>query len=227
MGVNAVDLVNIMWFGHGNDKPWLRDFKQLAKNEDVSFVCLMCDNKDKIGAKDKASRLRSLDQHLHGSYLEQLKLCAEGMHEMSERAAKLNIELVIEIHGHPGSNGAWLNMLVEMTDHDNFGVYLDFDNFFMGGWGLDPQRRYDRKQGILDLADNTVGISAKTRHFLKDGTKKNIDYNWCVKTVLEHGFKSNQYMCAEYDGNELFDFEGSKKTVELLQRLQKKYAKNS
>jgi len=31
MGVNAVDLVNIMWFGHGSDTPWLNDFKQLAK----------------------------------------------------------------------------------------------------------------------------------------------------------------------------------------------------
>ena len=47
---------------------------------------------------------------------------------MSEPAEKIGIQLFVEYRGHPGSNGAWLAMLVEMTAHDNFGVYLDFDN---------------------------------------------------------------------------------------------------
>jgi len=241
MGIHAVDLVNNMWFGHRDDKPWLRDFKQQAENEGVSFICLMCDVFEHIGVKSKTDRQKSIDQHSYwleaaaelgctqmrinpygeGSYLEQLRQCAEGLHEMSERAQRLGIQLVVENHGHPASNGAWLAMLVEMTAHENFGVYLDFDNFFMGGWGIEPQRRYDRRQGILDLASHTVGVSAKTRRFLGNGEEEFIDYDWCVRTLLEHGFKG--YMCAEYAGDQFSELEGSTKTVNLLRTLQEKY----
>jgi sugar phosphate isomerase/epimerase len=133
----------------------------------------------------------------------------------------MGIQLVVENHGHPGSNGAWLAMLVEKTAHKNLGVYLDLDNFFMGGWGIEPERRYDRKQGVLDLAEYTVGVSAKTKHFLPDGTEEFIDYDWCVNTLLERGFSG--YMSAEYEGHALSNWKGSKATVRLLQSLQLKF----
>jgi sugar phosphate isomerase/epimerase len=241
LGVAAVDLVNVLWFGHGADGPWLRDFKKLAENEGVALVCLMCGELKRIGAKTKAERQASIDQHSswletasvlnctqlrvnpygEGTYLEQLKQCSEGLHILCERAQSMGIQLVVENHGHPGSNGAWLAMLVEKTAHKNLGVYLDLDNFFMGGWGIEPERRYDRKQGVLDLAEYTVGVSAKTKHFLPDGTEEFIDYDWCVNTLLERGFSG--YMSAEYEGHALSNWKGSKATVRLLQSLQLKF----
>ncbi|MDB4473512.1 sugar phosphate isomerase/epimerase [Opitutaceae bacterium] len=242
LGVGVVDLVNILWLGHGQDQPWLADFKSRARDAGVTFGVLMCDQLGRIAAKDSAERQESIAGHTRwmetaaelgcpflrvnpygeGSYLEQLKRGAETLHVLAERSADYGLEILVENHGHPGSNGAWLAMWMEQADHPRLGTYTDLDNFFMGGWNHDPERRYDRTQGLLDLAPYTKAISAKTHDFGPDGEETTIDYHACLKILLDAGFSG--LVGAEYEGHRLSEPEGSRMTIELLRREQKRFA---
>jgi len=242
LDVNVVDLVNILWFGHGQDRPWLNDFKQRATDANVTFGVLMCDQLARIGAGNGAERKQSVEEHTRwmetaaelgcpflrvnpygeGTYLEQCQRGAETLHALAERSADYGLEVIVENHGHPGSNGAWLAMLIEMADHPRLGTYTDFDNFFMGGWNLEPERRYDRAQGLHDLAPYTKAISAKTHDFGADGEETTIPYHDCLKILLDAGF--NGLVGAEFEGNRQTEAEGSRLTVELLRREQKRFA---
>ena len=233
LDVGVVDLVNILWFGHGQDRAWLNDFKARATDANVTFGVLMC---DQCGNMDAAERKRSLEAHLRwmetaaelgcpflranpygdGTYLEQCQRGAETLHVLAERSADFGLEVIVENHGHPGSNGAWLAMLIEMADHPRLGTYTDLDNFFMGGWNLVPERRYDRVQGLIDLAPYTKAISAKTHDFGPEGEETTIDYHACLKILLDAGFTG--LVGAEFEGNRHSEAEGARLTVELLRR---------
>ncbi len=160
-----------------------------------------------------------------GTYLQQIKQCAESLYILSEFSQNMGIKLTVENHGHPSSNGAWLNMLIEMTNHTNLGLFLDFGNFFMGGFNARPRRWYDLKQGVLDLAQFTVGVRAKSREFLPNGDQSMIDYDWSMSQVLSEGF--NGWVSAEYAGKGLSNTQGSVLTIAKLRQLQKKYNKVS
>lgn len=245
LDVGVVDLVNILWFGHGQDKPWLNDFKTRAQDADVTFGVLMCDQLARMGAADAKERRQSVEDHTRwmetaaelgcpflrvnpygeGTYLEQCQRSAETLHTLAERSADYGLEVIVENHGHPGSNGAWLAMLIEMAAHSRVGTYTDLDNFFMGGWNHDPERRYDRHQGLLDLAPFTKAISAKTHDFGPDGEETTINYHACLKILLDAGF--NGIVSAEFEGHRVNETEGARLTVELLQREQLRFARTA
>lgn len=244
LGLSRVDLVNILWFGHATDTPWLDEFLRRADDANVKFGVLMCDQTGNIGASNADERKASIDAHRpwleaaatlgcpylrvnpygDGNYLQQCQQSADSLKRLGDMAGDYGLEIIVENHGHPGSNGAWLAMLMQMTDHPKVGAYTDFDNFFMGGWNLEPERRYDRHQGMLDLAPYTRSVSAKSHDFGADGEETTIDYNQCLRTVLNAGFRG--IVSAEYEGNRLSESEGTRLTVELLERERKKLAKD-
>ncbi len=237
LGVDAVDLVNILWFGHGTDKAWLAEFNRRAAGEGVEMVCLMCDELGNIGASEKSIRTTVIERHVawmetaatlgcsqfrvnpygDGTYLAQMQQCAESLQILAERAQEFELELLVENHGHPGGNGAWMSMLIEMSNHPNLGILADFDNFFMGGWGIEPERRYDREQGMLDLAPHTRAVSAKAFSFNEDGSEQAIDFDMCMRILLDEGFRG--WVSAEYEGFAESEYEGAQKTISLLKRL--------
>lgn len=238
LGVSAVDLVNVLWFGHAKDQAWLNEFKKRANDDGVTFQLLMCDQLGSIGSSDAALRTAAVANHLpwmeaaaklgcsqlrvnaygDGTYLDRLNQCAESLHRLAELGLKYDLQILVENHGHQSNIGAWLAMLIDKTDHNNCGVFLDFDNFFMGGWDLNPPRRYDRYQGIEDLAPYAKGVSAKSYDFENDGNETTIDFQRCVEIILDAGFMGT--MSAEFEGHRLSEYEGSQKTLSLLRRLQ-------
>ncbi|MEL7361735.1 MAG: sugar phosphate isomerase/epimerase family protein [Bacteroidota bacterium] len=239
LGVAHVDLVNILWFGHAQDAEWLRGLSQRARDHDVAFVCLMCDQLGHLGSSDPNQRMQAIENHKpwlacaaelgctqvrvnaygDGTYLEQLEQNAESIASLAELAEDQGVELLVENHGHPSSNAAWLAMLIEKVAHPNLGVYADLDNFFMGGWNIIPERRYDRLQGLLDLAPYTRGISAKTHAFTDEGRETTIDYVASMKVFLDHGFAG--FASAEYEGSALSEYEGTQATIALLEATRK------
>lgn len=236
--VSYVDLVNLLFFGKVKDAAWLKAFKKHADNHGVGVICVMCDECGTIGSRDKTTRTKAIDLHLpwmdaaallggtqlrvnaygDGSYLEQLENCSETLSILANEAQQRGLELLVENHGHPSSTGAWLAMLMQHCNHPNLGVFTDFDNFFMGGWNHQPQRRYDRIQGLEDLAPYTRGISAKSYDFNPDGTETNISYERCLNLLLANGFSG--FVSAEYEGEHLPEQEGTHRTIELLRRYQ-------
>jgi sugar phosphate isomerase/epimerase len=237
LGVNIVDLVNLLFFSRVTDVQWLRSWKQEAAQQSVRFDCLMCDELGYLAASSGKERQRSVDLHKQwlvtaaelgcsklrvnaygdGSYLQQLRHCSESLKVLCDVAEPMGIKIVVENHGHPSSNGAWLAMLIESVERDNSGVYIDFDNFFMGGWHHSPKRLYDRYQGMEDLASITVGGSAKSYAFDSSGNETTVDFARCVSILKKAGFSG--VLSAEYEGELHSEYDGSAKTLALLNKV--------
>ena len=81
-----------------------------------------------------------------------------------------------------------------------------------------PERRYDRIQGLMDMAPYTKGVSAKSYDFDKFGQETKINYKRCLDILLTDSFDGN--VSAEYEGHHLSEFAGSEATVKLLKKLQ-------
>ncbi|EAQ63555.1 hypothetical protein MED121_20111 [Marinomonas sp. MED121] len=237
LGVNVVDLVNLLFFSRVSDAPWLRAWKHDAEQRGVRFSCLMCDELGHLAASSYKERQRSITLHKQwleaaaelgcsqlrvnaygdGSYLQQLRHCSESIKVLCDVAEPMGISVVVENHGHPSSNGAWLAMLIESIERDNSGVYIDFDNFFMGGWHHSPKRFYDRYQGMEDLANITVGGSAKSYAFDQSGNETTVDFARCVSLLIKAGFSG--VLSAEYEGCLYSEYDGSAKTLALLKKI--------
>ena len=242
LDLDTVDLVNILFFGHAADGPWLAEFRRRAQREGVGFGILMIDEAGHIGASSAAERGRAIEQHRRwmgcavslgctsvranaygdGSYLDQLRQCAESLAVLGDLGDELGLDVLVENHGHPSSNGAWLAMLMQATDHPRVGVLADFDNFFMGGWNHDPQRRYDSLQGVIDLAPYARAASAKSFDFGPDGREVGIDFHQMLRVLTDAGFGG--IASAEYEGEHLSEVAGTEATVALLRAVQRDLA---
>lgn len=236
LGMKTLDLVNILFFSKGTDQEWLEEYKNTASSLGISFGCLMCDELGSLGASSLAERKAALENHLvwlqaasklgcnllrvnaygDGTYLQQLKQCSETISLLADCAKDYGIKVVIENHGFASNNGAWLAMLIESIDKDNVGVYLDFDNFFMGGWHHNPKRQYDRTQGIIDLAPYTFGVSAKSYDFDDEGNELTLNFTQYIKILREYGFDG--VVSAEYEGDALSEMDGVTKTIRLIEK---------
>ncbi|AMJ87271.1 sugar phosphate isomerase/epimerase family protein [Alteromonas stellipolaris] len=222
-----VDLVNTLFFGHHSDLEYLKDFNKRADDNGVSFQLLMCDECGSLGAESSSERQASINSHLRwleaaailgckqlrvnaygeGSYLQQLNRCAESLHRLSNECESYGVELLVENHGHASNNAAWLAMLIENVNHPNLGLFTDLDNFFLGGWNITPERRYDRTQGIIDLAPYTRGVSVKAHDFDSAGNEVTIDYK-ALFSILTHAGFNGKYSI-EYEGDRLSELEGT------------------
>lgn len=63
IGVDAVDYVNVLFFGHADDIPWLTELKRRADGEGVKSLMIMCDETGRLGHADAAMRQKSIDDH--------------------------------------------------------------------------------------------------------------------------------------------------------------------
>lgn len=239
LDLEVVDLVNVLFYGHATDAPWLAEFTRRARGEGVGFGILMIDEAGSLGASDPASRTAAIEHHRRwmdcavtlgctsirvnaygdGTYLDQLHRNAESLTTLGTLGEQAGLDVLVENHGHPSSNGAWLAMLMQATDHPRVGVLADFDNFFMGGWGHTPQRRYDTVQGMTDLAPYARAVSAKSYDFGPDGRETRVDFHRVMQIVLEAGFRG--IASAEYEGDRLSEADGTRATVALLHSVRR------
>ncbi|HEX9658738.1 MAG TPA: sugar phosphate isomerase/epimerase family protein [Rhodothermales bacterium] len=237
IGVDAVDYVNICFFGHAGDIPWLTDLKRRADAEGVKSLMIMCDQTGRLGHADPEMRLKSVEDHTRwleaaqflgchsirvnaygdGTYLEQLERCAEGIGALAERAEPMGLNVLIENHGDASNTGIWLAMLIQKISHPRVMALADFDNFFMGGWNEMPERRYDRYQGLMDIAPYTHSVSAKAHGFNEDGSELRTDFHKAMRILLDAGFRG--YASIEYEGDQLSEMEGAVRTKALLEKV--------
>jgi sugar phosphate isomerase/epimerase len=167
----------------------------------------------------------------------QADLCAEGLRRLSEHAAPMGLGVIVENHGGLSSNGAWLAGVIKNVGLDNCGSLPDFGNFYVaknrGNAGQyekekafyigDPAYKedpkglaYDRYQGTKELMPHAKGVSAKAHDFDAEGNEIHTDYTKMMQIVKESGYRG--YVGIEYEGNDLGEVEGIKKTLALLER---------
>lgn len=265
-GINAVEWVN-QFFGTADGKlgfqpigqNYLNEMKKRCDDSGVKSLLIMCDRVGSLGDPDSTKRANAIEGHYawldaakfmgcHSirvnaasdatlSPEEQADLCADGLRRLSEHAAPMGLNVIVENHGGLSSNGYWLSSVMKNVAMDNCGTLPDFGNFYVAKnrgkadvyakqkaiYADDPAYKedefgvyYDRYRGMWELLPWAKGISAKAHDFDEEGNELHTDYNRMMTIINETDYKG--YVGIEYEGKELGEVEGIKKTKALLEK---------
>ncbi|MEP3832035.1 sugar phosphate isomerase/epimerase family protein [Rhodopirellula bahusiensis] len=240
-GIDAIEYVNQFFKDKARDEKYLTDLKGRCSDNGVKSLLIMVDGEGRLGDPDEAARAKAVENHHQwvdaakflgchsirvnaasgGSYLEQIGYAADGLSQLSEYAAKQDINVIVENHGGLSSNGAWLAVVMERVGMDNCGTLPDFGNFFISR-GKNANE-FDRYHGVQALMPYAKAVSAKTHDFDEEGNETHTDYLKMMKIVTEFGY--NGYVGIEYEGGGLTEAEGIKASKKLLERVRDELAK--
>ena len=234
MGIMGVEYVNQFFKDKAKDEKYLAELKKICKNEGVESVLIMCDGEGTVGHPEKEERIKTVENHKKwidaaaflgchsirvnagskGTYEEQQKLAADGLHMLCEYGDTKKINVIVENHGGLSSNGDWLAGVMKMVNHKRVGTLPDFGNFI-----IDRQtgEEFDRYKGMELLMPFAKGVSAKSNDFDAEGNETKSDFYRIMKIVQASGFKG--YVGIEYEGSVLPEKEGIIATKKLLEKV--------
>lgn len=232
-GIEGIEYVNTFFRDYASDASYLAQMNTRAADEGVTQVLIMVDGEGRLGDPDPARRATAVENHRKwlnaarvlgcgtirvnaasaGSFEEQQKLAADGLRQLTEIAAPMELNVVVENHGGLSSDGTWLAGVMKMVNHPRCGTLPDFGNFY----------EYDRYQGVADLMPFAKAVSAKTHDFADNGDEAQKDYRRLMKIVLDAGYRS--WVGIEYEGSTLPEREGITKTKALLEKVRAEMSK--
>ncbi len=231
-GIRAVEYVNQFFKDKAKDAQYLAEMKKRAEDHGVRSLLIMIDGEGRLGDPDAAQRRAAVENHFkwveaakelgchsirvnaasEGSYDEQLKLAADGLRQLSEFAAPLEMNVIVENHGGLSSNGKWLASVIQAVNLKNCGTLPDFGNF----------HDYDRYQGVQETMPFAKAVSAKSHDFDEQGNEIHTDYFRMMRIVLDAGYRG--WVGIEYEGSKLDEYEGIRATRRLLMRVRRQLA---
>jgi sugar phosphate isomerase/epimerase len=234
MGIMGVEYVNQFFKDKAKDEKYLAELKKICKNEGVESVLIMCDGEGTVGHPEKEERIKTVENHKKwidaaaflgchsirvnagskGTFEEQQKLAADGLHMLCEYGDTKKINVIVENHGGLSSNGDWLAGVMKMVNHKRVGTLPDFGNFI-----IDRQtgEEFDRYKGMELLMPYAKGVSAKSNEFDAEGNETKSDFYRIMKIVEDSGFKG--WVGIEYEGSVLPEKEGIIATKKLLEKV--------
>ena len=231
-GIDAVEYVNQFFKDKAKDEKYLAELNQRCKDVGVKSLLIMIDGEGRLGDPNADARTKAVENHYRwvdaaktlgchsirvnagskGEYEEQQKLASDGLRRVSEYAAPLGLNVIVENHGGLSSNGAWLAGTIKMVGMDNCGTLPDFGNF-----KVSKDEMYDRYKGVDELMPFAKAVSAKSHDFDDEGNETHTDFFKMMDIVLKHGYHG--YVGIEYEGRQEGEYEGIKKTKALLDRV--------
>lgn len=239
--ISAVEYVNQFFKDKATDTTYLKELKKRCDDNDVTSVLIMCDGEGGMADVDEKKRLQAVDNHYkwvdaakflgchsirvncygEGSEDEVAKAGVDGLHRLSEYAAKVSINVIVENHGGISSNGKWLSKVISKVNLPNCGTLPDFGNFCIRREKTENREeckeQYDRYKGVKEMMPFAKGVSAKTYDFDQAGNCIETDYAKMLPIVKAAGYKG--HIGIEYEGNMLTEEEGIKATKSLLEKL--------
>ena len=245
-GIDAVEYVNQFYVDHGEDIPYLQNLRSIADGEGVRSLLIMCDGEGALGDSDPPLQKQAVENHrkwLEAAQLlgchsirvnaksdptldpdEQQLLVADGLRALCEVAEGYSIDVLVENHGGPSSNGAWLAGLIQKVDHPRAGTLPDFGNFLLEADADDPSggRWYDPYRGVDELMPSAKAVSAKSHDFDERGEETVTDYMRMMEIVLDAGYRG--WVGIEYEGSTLSEPDGIRATKKLLERVRTELA---
>lgn len=230
-GIDAVEYVNQFFKDKASDTAYLTDLKSRADDNGVRNVLIMCDGEGALGDPDDGARTTTIENHFRwveaakflgchsirvnaqsqGEPDEQRALVVDGLGRLTDFAAPLDINVIVENHGGLSSNGAWLSSVISAVGQTHCGTLPDFGNF-----RIQDEDWYDKYQGMTELMPYAKAVSAKSNVFDDHGNERNIDYERVMRIVLDAGYRG--YVGIEYEGTELSEPDGIRATKALLER---------
>jgi len=247
-GIDAVEYVNQFFKDKAKDSAYLAEMKNRCTDHGVKSLLIMVDGEGKLGDPDEALRKQAVENHkpwveaakslgCHsirvnaasaGTYDEQLKLAADGLMALTLFAEEHQLNVIVENHGGLSSNGAWLAGVMQRVNHPHCGTLPDFGNFSLG-----DGKYYDHYLGVEEMMPYAKAVSAKSLEFddaqplatidrHDPAHPRVLDYARLIKIVTDAGYHG--YVGIEYEGKELDEYAGIRKTKELLERVRATYA---
>jgi sugar phosphate isomerase/epimerase len=236
-GIDGIEYVNQFFFDKARDMTYLGEMKKRAADQGVRSLLIMVDREGRLGDPDDAKRTEAVENHKKwveaaaflgchsvrvnaasaGTWEDQVKLAADGLSQLTQFAEDHNLYVIVENHGGLSSNGKWLSEVMKTVDHPHCGTLPDFGNFRIQG-----DEWYDRYQGVEELMPFAKAVSAKTHDFDEQGNETRTDYLRMMKIVLAADYHG--YVGIEYEGQNLDEFEGIRKTKALLERVREQLA---
>ncbi len=246
-GISVVEYVNGFFGGKkmdfktaAKDKTYLNELLKRSKDAGVTNHLLMVDDEGSLAVPVDDERLKAVEDHkkwieaakflgcvtvrvnLHGDGSPDAKKIAsiDSLSSLGDFANTMNINIVVENHGHESSNGAWVADIMRQVNRPNVGTLPDFGNFCLSDdWGNtqgECKDYYDRYQGVKELLPFAKGVSAKTYDFDSNGEQPKMDYKRLLGIVKDSGFKG--YIGIEFEGDNQSEDEGIRKTKALLEK---------
>ncbi len=231
-GIEAIEYVNVFFKDRATDAAYLAEMNTRAKNEGVYQHLIMVDGEGALGDPDATKRTQAVHNHRKwldaakslgcatirvnaqstGTPDEQQKLAADGLRKLTEIAAPMNLNVIVENHGGLSSHGDWLVGVMQLVNHPRCGTLPDFGNFY----------DYDRYQAVTEMMPFAKAVSAKSHDFDAAGNETHTDYRRMMQIVLAAKF--NAWVGIEYEGETLSEADGVRATLALLKRMQTEFA---
>ena len=231
-GISAVEFVNAFFKDKACDWNYLSQMQLRADDAGVKMLLIMIDGEGLLAAEDEAERKRAIDNHrkwiVAASFLgchsirvnaggtgdreSMQKRAADSLVQLAEYGAPYKVNVIVENHGGPSSDGAWLAGVMKQANHKAVGTLPDFGNFqtSAGVW-------YDRYQGVEELMPYAKAVSAKSHAFDAEGNETRTDYKRMMGIVHAAGYRG--HVGIEYEGSEHSEEEGILLTKQLLLRV--------
>lgn len=236
-GINVVEYVNQFFKDKANDTNYLNELMKRVNDNGVKNHLIMIDGEGGLADTDDAKRKQSIENHYKwvdaakflgcttirvnsygtGSAEDVQKAAVDGLGRLGEYGEKEGINIIVENHGSYSSNGKWLADVMKQVNKKNVGTLPDFGNFCIKRENGKCVEEYDRYKGVEELMPFAKGASAKTYDFDAKGNCIETDYSKVMKIIKKTGFKG--FIGIEYEGSNLDEYEGIKKTKALLERM--------
>lgn len=234
--IDAVEYVNSFFAKGATDFAYLRDVGRAADDAGVRNLLIMVDGEGRLGAQDDVERRRAIQRHFKwvaaaaslgchavrvnvsgsGDKGEHARLAADSLHQLCEVADEYALSVVVENHGGPSSDGAWLADTIRRADHPRCGTLPDFGNFLVDRDADGAERWYDRYLGVEQLMPFARAVSAKSHDFDADGEETYTNFERMLRIVLDAGYRG--HVGIEYEGSRLSEIDGIRATKVLLER---------
>ncbi|MYJ44771.1 MAG: TIM barrel protein, partial [Rhodothermaceae bacterium] len=118
-GILGLEYVNQFFMEKAEDTDYLNEMKKRAEDVGATSILIMCDREGNLGDPDAKLRRESVERHFKwvtaakhlgchsirvngyskGSYDEQMKLVADGLHQLCEFGDEHGLHVIIENHG--------------------------------------------------------------------------------------------------------------------------------
>lgn len=231
-GIGAVEYVNAFFKDKAEDTKYLNALNTRADDNGVKNLLIMIDGEGALGDQDQIKRKEAIENHYKwitaakhlGCHSIRVNAGGKGKPEdvasavvdslatLTEFSAQENINVIVENHGGPSSNGAWLARIMKAVNNPYCGTLPDFGNFH-----ISKSETYNRYKGVAELMPYAKGVSAKSHDFDANGNETATDYLKMLKIVQEAGY--NGYVGIEYEGKTLSEPDGIMATKALLEKV--------
>lgn len=243
-GLDAVEYVNQFFKDKAKDAAYLAEMNKRAADNGVKQLLIMIDGEGGMAETDAKKLNEAIENHKKWVDAAKILGChsirvnafssnpdpaaaasaaVEGLGKLGEYGAQAGVNVIVENHGGFSSNGEWLSGVMKAINKPNVGTLPDFGNFCVkrdnkdgDPWGGPCIEEYDRYKGVAEMMPFAKGVSGKSHNFDENGNETETDFVKMLQIVKDAGYRG--YIDVEYEGDQLSEDEGIRKTIELLKR---------